>query len=148
MTRALRANDGVVSFGGLRRLGFSRTEIRGLVEHGDLRRLHHGVYADGRMQLTDHGRMLAALLAVGRGSWLSGRAAAAAWGLEQGAPAVIDVSLCADHTPRHPGLRIRRVTRPPHPAELNTRRGLRVSSIPRLMIETAAAGGSMSNSSG
>ncbi len=92
------------------------------------------------MQLTDHGRMLAGLLVVGRGAWLSGWTAAAAWGLEQGVPAIIEVSICADHTPRHPGLRARRVTRRPHPSEIATRGGLRVSSIPRLLIETAAAG--------
>jgi hypothetical protein len=48
----------------------------------------------------------------------------------------------ADHTPRHPGLRIKRVAHPPHPSEIKTRNGLRVSSIPRLLIEVAANGAS------
>lgn len=143
MTRALRANEGVVTLARLRRLGFTHREVAGLVAHGDLRRVHRGVYADGRMPLSDHGRMLAALLAVGRGAWLGAWTAAAAGGLEQGVPAIIDVHVVADHTPRHRGLRVHRLSQPPHPSEIKTRRGLRVSSIPRLLIEVAAAGGTM-----
>jgi putative AbiEi antitoxin of type IV toxin-antitoxin system len=141
MTRALRGNHGLVTLMRLHRLGFSKKEVHGLVRHGDLRRVHRGVYADGRMPLTDHGRMLAALLAVGRDAWLSGWTAAAVGGLEQGVPAIIDVYVVADHTPRYRGLRVNRLSQPPHPSEITTCRGLRVSSIPRLLIEVAAAGG-------
>jgi hypothetical protein len=141
MTKALRRNHAIITLRALRNLGFGEEEVRGLVRHGDLRRVHRGIYADGRTQLSDHGRMLAALLAVGRGAWLSGWTAAAAGGLEQGVPAIIDVHVVADHTPRYRGLRVDRLSRPPHPSEIRTRRGLRVSSIPRLLIEVAAAGG-------
>jgi hypothetical protein len=143
MTRVTRSNHGLVTIGRLNRLGFSKKEVLGLVAHGDLRRVHRGVYADGRTQLSDRGRLHAALLALGRASWLPGETGAAAWGLKTGVPAVIEVSLVADHTPRHPGLRIRRVVHPPHPCEIKTRNGLRVSSIPLMLIEVAAAGASI-----
>jgi very-short-patch-repair endonuclease len=140
MTRRLRANHSVTTIRQLHALGFTEDDVRGFVAHGDLRRVHRGVYADGRTQLSDHGRLHAALLALGRGAWLPGATAAAAWGLERGVPALIEVALVANHTPRHPGLRVRRVVRPPHPSEIRSTRGLRVSSIPRLLVESAATG--------
>jgi hypothetical protein len=142
MTRILRANLGVTTLRRLQALGYTEDDVRGLVAHGDLRRVHRGVYADGRTQLSDRGRLHAALLALGKASWLPGETGAAAWGLTAGVPAVIEVTLVADHTPRHPGLRIKRVVHPPHPSEIKIRNGLRVSSIARLLIEAAAAGGS------
>ena len=140
MTRFMRRNRGVITLRQLDAFGFGREEIRGLVRHGDLRRVHRGVYADGRMQLTDNGRLHAALLAVGHGAWIAGPSAAALCRLSLGVPAEIDVALVADRTPRHPGLRISRTSRPPHPSEIRIRQGLRVSSVSRLLIETAATG--------
>jgi hypothetical protein len=141
MTRAMRQNSGVISLGGLHRLGFSRHDVAGLVAHGDLRRLHRGVYADGRAPLHDDAYFKAALLALGGRAWLSGTTASMVWGLEPVSVATIDVTVIASSTPRHPRLRVRRVSQPPHRSELKIRRGLRVSSIPRLLIEVAAAGG-------
>jgi hypothetical protein len=63
------------------------------------------------------------------------------WDLEPVRVASIAVSVVASTTPKRPGLRVRRVSQPPHQSEIKTRRGLRVSSIPRLLIEVAAAGG-------
>lgn len=140
MTRTTRGNHGLITLRKLRLLGFSKNEIVGLVGHGDLRRVHRGVYADGRTQLSDRGRLHAALLALGRGAWLSGATGAAVWRLTVGVPARIEVGLVADHTPKYPGLKIRRVAAPPHRSEIKSRHGLRVSSIPRLLIEAAAAG--------
>ncbi len=121
MTRTLRTNRSVITIGGLLRLGYSKKEVLGLVRHGELRRVHRGVYADGRMRLTDSGRLHAALLAVGQGAWIAGPSAAVVWGLTQVVPAEINVYLDADHTPRHKGLRISRTSRPPHPSEIRTR---------------------------
>jgi hypothetical protein len=140
MTRILRANHSVTTLRRLQALGFGEDDVRGLVAHGDLRRVHRGVYADGRTQLTDVGRLHAALLAVGRGAWLCGETGAAVWGLSIGVPARIEVALVADHTPKHPGLKIRRAAAPPHRSEINNRHGLRVSSVPRLLFESAATG--------
>lgn len=78
MTQALRGNDGIITLDGLRAIGFTAEEVTGFVSHGDLRRLHRGVYAAGRHRLTDDAHLEAALLAVGRHAWLAGRTAAAA----------------------------------------------------------------------
>jgi hypothetical protein len=142
MTRALRSNAGVITLTSLMGIGFSHNEVRGLVAHGDLRRLHRGVYADGRAPLKGEAYFKAALLAVGAGAWLRANTAAMAWGLSPVSVARIEVTLVAASTPRHPGLRVKRVVHPPHPSEIKIRNGLRVSSIPRLLIEVAAAGGS------
>jgi hypothetical protein len=143
MTRSLRQNEGLITLRELQRLGFGAEELRGLVRHGDLRRLHRSVYADGRAPLSDHAYLKAPLLAfAGRPAWLSGQAAAMGWRLEPLSIPRLEVTVVAPSTPRHQGLRVRRVGRPPHPSELRTRSGLRLSSIPRLLIEAAAGGAS------
>jgi hypothetical protein len=142
MTRALRSNAGVIPLTRLVDLGFTHNEVRGLVAHGDLRRLYRGVYADGRAPLKDQAYFKAALLALGPGAWLPGNTASMAYGLSPVSVALIEVTLVADHTPKHPGLRVRRVVHPPHPSEIKLRNGLRVSSIPRILIEIAADGAS------
>ncbi len=142
MTRSLRQNKGVITVGGLMRLGFTHDEVLGFVVHGDLRRLHRGVYADGRAPLDDVAYLKAALLAFGgRAPWLSGAAAAMGWGLASVSLSRLEVTVVAKATPRQrPGLLVRSVRQPPHPSEIRARTGLRVSSIPRLLIETAAQG--------
>ena len=123
-------------------MGFGEREIRGLVDHGDLRRLHRGVYADGRAPLSDRAYLRAALLAFpGKTTWLSGHGASMGWQLEPLSLPRLEVTIVAQATPRQrPGLLLRSVRVPPHPAEIRTRHGLRLSSIPRLLIERAAGG--------
>jgi len=94
-----------------------------------------------RAPLNDDAYFKAALLALGASAWLPETTASMAWGLAPVSVASIAVSVVASSTPKHPGLRVRRVSQPPDPSEIKTRRGLRVSSIPRLLIEVAAAGG-------
>jgi Protein of unknown function (DUF559) len=141
MTRHMRKNDGLITLGYLTRVGFSRHEVAGLVAHGDLRHLHRGVYADGRAPLRDRAYFRAALLSLQGDSWLRGRTAAMVWALEAARLVDIEVGVVATSTPKQKGLRITRTGRPPHPSEIRSRNGLRVSSIPRLLIETAADGG-------
>jgi hypothetical protein len=138
----MRWNGGVVTCGQLLRFGFTNTEIRGLLRHGDLRRLHRAVYADGRAPLSDHAILKASLLAfAGRNVWLSGQAASMGWQLERLSVPNLEVTVVATSTPRRrPGLQVRSVRVPPHPSEVRARNGLRISSIPRLLIERAAGG--------
>ena len=141
LTRSLRQNHGVMTLDGLQRFGFTEKEIRGLVSHGDLRRLHRGVYADGRSPLSDPAILRAALLAGGQRCWLSGQAAAMGWGLTPLSVPRLEVTLVARSTPAsRPSLRVRSVRTAPHHSEVRTRSGLRLSSIPRLLIESAAHG--------
>jgi len=142
MTRSMRQNAGLITHCQLLGLGFTRQEVLGLARHGDLRRLHRGVYADGRAPLSDAAYLKAALLAFGGRAWLSGRAAAMGWGLQAVSLPRLEVTVVAASTPgQRPGLRVRSVRAAPDPSEIRRRNGLRVSSIPRLLIETAASGG-------
>lgn len=143
LTRALRENDSVITRGGLVRLGFSRDEILGLIAHGELRRMHRSVYVDGRARVTDRAYLRAALLAFGGRAWLSGWAGAMAWELIPLTVPRLEVSVAARSTPQQRSeLRVRSVRRPPHPSEIRARNGLRLSSVPRLLIEISATGGS------
>jgi hypothetical protein len=82
--------------------------------------------------------MKAALLALGENAFLSGRSAAGLWELRPLSAFEIEVTVVANRTPRHPPLHIRRVTDPPHPDEVTTLGGLRVSSVSRTLLELAA----------
>lgn len=141
MTKVLRENGGVICLTHLRAMGFTADEVAGFVSHGDLKRLHRGVYADGRNRLTDDAHLKAALLTIGRNAWLSGRTAAAVWGLQAVSLVRIEVAVVASCTPRHRGLQVRRVSRTPPRSEIKVRRGLRLSSVERLLLEVARDAG-------
>lgn len=137
MTRVLRENGGVISVRSLRAIGFTADEVASFVSHGDLKRLHRGVYADGRNRLTDDAYLRAALIAVDGEAWLAGRTAAAVWGLQAISLARIEVCVVASSTPRHRGLLVGRVSVSPRRSEIKVRRGLRLSSVERLLLEVA-----------
>jgi hypothetical protein len=141
MTRVLRENGGVISVRSLRAIGFTADEVAGFVSHGDLKRLHRGVYADGRNRLTDDGHLRAALIAVEGEAWLAGSTAAAVWGLQAISLARIEICVVASSTPRHRGLLVRRVSASPQRSEIKVRRGLRLSSVERLLLEVARDAG-------
>jgi hypothetical protein len=113
MTRALRQNSGIISLKSLRGIGFTADEVAGFISHGDLKRLHRGVYADGRNRLTDEAYLKAALLTIGGDAWLAGRTAAAVWGLQAVSLVQIEVCVVASRTPRRRGLLVRRVSEAP-----------------------------------
>jgi hypothetical protein len=143
LARALRQNHGLVTRGQLERIGFTNNEIFGFGARRELLRLHRGVFADARAPLSDHAYLAGACLALGGRGWLSGRAAAMGWALVPLSVPRIEVTVVAASTPgQRPGLRVRSVRMSPHRSEIQTRNGLRVSSIPRLLIEVAATGGS------
>lgn len=143
MTRILRDNDGLITVGQLRQLAFTARELRGLMAHGDLRQLHRGVYVDGRCPVSDHAHLKAALLAFPDkcNVWLSGHAAAAGWGLDALSLPRLEVTVVGSSTPNNrPGLIVRSARRSPALSEVRSKRGLRLSSVPRLLIESAARG--------
>src|SRR5213080_2878946 len=76
-----RRQHGVVARRQLLELGFSRQAIDHRIRRGRLHRVHNGVYAVGRPELTRHGRWMAAVLACGDGAALSHRSAAELWGI-------------------------------------------------------------------
>jgi hypothetical protein len=136
LTRLLRRDD-VIATADLGKLGYSRHEVTTLCEHGDLIRLHRGVYADGRTRLSPWTRLRAALLATGSSAFLSHRAGAAARGYRNINPWDIHVTVIATSTPRLAGLSVHRTTEP-GPGEVTRVSGLRVSSVPRILVELSA----------
>ena len=135
LTRLLRVHD-VVTTARLLTLGFSDRELRSLVSHGDLHRIHRGVYVDGRTRLSPWGHLKAALLATHLNAFLSHRTAAAARRYRAINIREIHVSVIADHTPRIPGLVLHR-TIEPGTGEVTLESGLRIASLPRILVELA-----------
>jgi hypothetical protein len=129
---------GVVSVWQLQDLGVSRDQITDLVAEGRLHRLYRGVYAVGHVKLTRDGRLSAALLAAGEGAFLSHRTAAALHGLRNLNLNRIDVTVVGPAIRGRPGLAIHRTTRRPVRGEVATVNGLRISTVPRLLVEVAA----------
>ena len=80
-------------------LGFERDAIRHRVAKGRLHPVGRGVYAVGRPELTQFGRWMAALLAIGPEAVLSHRSAAALWGIAKQKGNAIHVSV-PDHLRR------------------------------------------------
>ncbi len=118
-------------------IGLTRAEIRGREQRGHLHRLHKGVYAAGHTRIVDHAHLVAALMAIGPDGFLSHRTAAAAWGLRAISVKRVEVTIRAGSLRPRPPLIVHRTAKTPDPADIAVRNGLRVSSVPRLMIELA-----------
>jgi very-short-patch-repair endonuclease len=127
---------GVVSAGQLLRLGWTRKEIQGQVRRGSLHPLYREVYAVGHDRIVDHGRLLAALLSCGDGSFLSHRTAAAVWGLRPVNTRRVELTVPGINAPHRRGLVLHRSTDVAKD-ESRSRNGLRVSSVPRMLVELA-----------
>jgi very-short-patch-repair endonuclease len=127
---------GLVSRVQLLAIGFSRREIQLRVERGQLHRLYPGVYAVGHSSLVPHARLLAALMTSGPTSFLSHRASASARALRPINTRRIDVTIPGSNLKPRDHLVLHR-SRPPHLDEVTTYNTLRVSSVPRMLIELA-----------
>jgi hypothetical protein len=128
----------VVSVRQLHELGFARDQITDLAAAGRLHRLHRGVYAVGHLKLSRDGRLTAALLAAGDGAFLSHRTAAALHGLRNLNLRRIDVTVPGNSVRQRTAIAIHRTTRPIARGEITTVNGLRVSTVPRLLLELAS----------
>jgi hypothetical protein len=127
----------VIALDQLRALGLSEAEIKGRLERGSLLHVHHGVYAVGHGYLTDHARLVAALLAAGPSAFLSHRTAAALWRLRALTIRWIDVTVPGQGRDHRDPLILHR-TRCLEPEDVVVIDGLRVSSVPRTLIDCAA----------
>jgi very-short-patch-repair endonuclease len=74
-----RRQHGVVSRAQLLELGMPSSAIRRRLDSGRLHRLHRGIYAVGRPDVSTHGRMIAAVLACGPEARLSHQSGADLW---------------------------------------------------------------------
>jgi very-short-patch-repair endonuclease len=138
MARVVGSQDGVVSLLQLFEHGYTYRQVRRLVAKGVLHPKHRGVFAVGHPKLTTKGELRAALMACGDTAFLAGRTALADAGLRPMNLKAIEVTVVAKSTPKHPGLTVHRTSKQPHRSEVQTRRGLRISSVPRALIDRAS----------
>ncbi|MDQ6836323.1 MAG: hypothetical protein M3016_09070 [Actinomycetota bacterium] len=118
----------------LRDLGLSEGDVRGRVRRGLLIALHPRVFAVGHRRLGNQAKLIAALLTCGPSSFLSHRTAAAVWGLRAMNPRRIEVTVPKTTALRRKDLVVHRTS---DHSGITTRNGLRVSSVPRLLLESA-----------
>jgi very-short-patch-repair endonuclease len=128
---------GVVTCEQLYGLGFTYAQIKRRLRLGRLHRVHHNVYAVGHRRLTSQAFLVAAFLSVGPRSFISHRTAAAVWGLRAVNLHEIELTLPGAGGRRHAGLTVHRTHAVPHPDEIRTHGDLRVSSVPRMLLELA-----------
>jgi very-short-patch-repair endonuclease len=128
---------GVVTCDQLYELGFSYWQINRRLRLGRLHRVHHNVYAVGHRRLTSQAHLVAAFLSVGPRSFLSHRTAAAVHGLRSINLREIELTLPGAGGRRHTSLTVHRTQTEPHPDDVRTRGDLRVSLVPRMLIELA-----------
>jgi len=125
----------VLSFGELRSLGLTSEQVEGRVRAGVLHRIHRGVYAYGRPELSFEGACRAALLASGPAAAISHGSAARLWNLRGSIGAIhLTVPRSRDG---HPGLIVHRPRTFPL-ADMVEREGLEVTTVARTLLDLAA----------
>ena len=97
---------GVVTLAQLVACGLSTSGVRNWLALGRLHRVHGGVYAVGRADLTPRGRWMAAVLACGAGALLSHASAAALHGIRATAASRIEVTVPRLSSLTRPGIRV------------------------------------------
>jgi hypothetical protein len=132
---------GVISRRQLRAIGMSDKAVRNAIQSGRLHpTAYRGVYALGRRQIGDRGRLFAATLACGEGSVISHRSAAALMGLLDRMPPSIDVIAHGSRGRAIDGIRRHDVQRP-QPWEKGTFDGIPCTSPARTLVDLAGVVG-------
>jgi very-short-patch-repair endonuclease len=108
LARLATSQCGVVGREQLVALGFTTDEIRRRVQVRRLLPVHRGVYAVGHEDLSDRGRCVAALIAVGDGATLSHHTALALWNLIPSMPQLIEVTLTQRRPRQRSGIKVHR----------------------------------------
>lgn len=129
---------GVIARKQLVALGWSEATIDRRIGDGLLRPMWPGVYAHGHSVLGRDGWLMAAALACGNGSALCARAAAAVRG-HLNAWSTIDVAPAKRRGTDLDGIRVHRLELAPE--EVETHRGLPVTTVARTALDVAAAEG-------
>ncbi len=142
LPRWLRATElaarqyGVLSIEQLTALGIGKGSIEKALANGRLRRLHHGVYAEGHTDLSLHGKCLAAVLACGPGALLSHYSAAWLLGLLPTQPIPVHVTAPIPRG-RRPRLVIHH-SRTLVEEDRDLEAGIPVTSVARTLLDQAA----------
>jgi hypothetical protein len=131
---ATRAH-GVVTRRELLQAGISATDIRRRVRRGELITVYPGVYRVGHAAPSVDADFIAAVKACGEGAALSGRAAGYLLGLLKGKPPPPEVTTPTER--RVKGIKTKRC-RNLRKRDVTTVRGIRVTSVPRTLVDLAA----------
>jgi very-short-patch-repair endonuclease len=126
---------GVVTRAQLLELGLNSRAIEYRLRRGRLHRIHRGVYAIGRPQLTRHGTLIAAVLSCGPGAALSHEQAGEVLRIRRRRCGPIEVTVPAGAMRRRPGLRVHR--RPLPAGDVVHRHGIPVTSVVRTLLDLA-----------
>jgi very-short-patch-repair endonuclease/predicted transcriptional regulator of viral defense system len=127
---------GVLDVEQLRGVGASRTQIGKRVRSRRLVPLYRGVYAVGHRQLTNSGRWLAAVRALGDGAVLSHLQAAALWHLQARHGGWIHVTVPKGGRAKRRGLIVHRTLDLP-PEHVTVREGIPVTTPARTLADLA-----------
>jgi len=131
---------GVVSRKQLRHLGMSEAGISRAAAMGRLHPVFRGIFAVGHGRLTERGRLMAAVLACGKGTVISHRSAGALLKFIDKGPVVIDVIAPGSRGRKIDGIRFHRV-RPPRLEETGTVAGIPCTSPARTLVDLAGTVG-------
>jgi very-short-patch-repair endonuclease len=123
----------------LRALGLGRRAIKYRVETARLHIVFRDIYSVGCGELPPLAREQAALLSCGRGAFISHHSAAFIWGLQDGEPPEVEVSVVGRYCASREGIRVHRIGAIDR-RELKRHEGLWVSSPARTVLEIAATG--------
>lgn len=126
---------GVVTRAELLAAGVTPKQIRARVGRGTLLREYRGVYRVGHRARSTKATYLAAVLAVGNGAVLCGRAAASLWGLMKGEPPSPEVIGVTER--QIEGLSTRRARRL-DPRDTAVVDGIPVTTVARTLVDLAA----------
>ena len=127
----------VVAAWELRDLGIHRPAVRARLANGTLSRIHAGVYAVGRPQISRHGELAAAVLALGPGALLSHDSGAALWRLCGQRAGAIHVTGPTKARPLRGGIAYH-FSRCMQPEDRTEVEGIPVTAVPRTLLDVAA----------
>jgi len=118
----------------------SDAAITRAAELGRLRRIFRGAYAVGHLSRDERSRLMAAVLACGKGAVVSHRSSGALLGLLDKGPVVIDVIAPPSRGRKIDGIRFHHV-RPPRLEETGTFDGIPCTSPARTLVDLAGVVG-------
>jgi predicted transcriptional regulator of viral defense system len=128
---------GVVTIEQLRDAGLGAGAIDLRVRNGRLHRLYRGVFAVGHARITQEGRWLAAVFALGEGAVLSHASAAALWGIRHSSSAYVHVTVpTGGGRHRRRGLVVHRSTTLGS-ADVDERDAIPLTSVSRTLLDLA-----------
>jgi predicted transcriptional regulator of viral defense system len=134
LARLAAHQHGLVTRIQLGELGMSRGAIEHRLRSARLHRVHSGVYAVGYRSPSAHARMMAAVLACGRGAALSHRSAAELWGFGPAWQGAVEVTVPGQRQPK--GISVRRSTT--LAAHIVACHRIPVTSVARTLVDLAA----------